>query len=674
MRKPIKHIAITFIVSLLLMLFCVSASAAEAGISRFTVEPLMYEEQVNSSKINWYYNASDGKYYLFMPSSADLAALPVDFEASGTVTCGDAVLTAGETTNVFAGGGEFQLSCDGQQYTLVVVQSQDISTVFIDTESGSLEAVHADKEHKESGTALIYDQDGEVEYDGELDYIKGRGNTTWTADKKPYNIKLEDGANLFGMGKSKRWSLLSNRSDGSLIRNQLSLQLAEKIDVPYTSGHEQFNFYVNGEYQGVYLMTEKVEINDDRIEIFDLEAATEDVNEEDLDSYTLGGAQKSMVWNTVKYAHVPNNPENITGGYLLELEKIYRYYSEASGFISEIGQAVVVKEPEYASKAQVEYIATYYGEFEEALYSPTGYNDLGKHYSEYIDVDSLARMYILDEFTMNFDGCSSSFFLSKDIDGKLVAGPAWDFDLAFGCMAPNDLINHVPVVGDTNNLYIRTCFIGNHNEGKFGLLAQAYTHDDFQALVSEIWNTDFKDYYEKLLEKATEYGEDLNMGYMMDSIRWNGEQIANQDALQANHDNMVNEIRAFIERRYVVLDDAFAPDSYYLKYDVGDYAKSIIFDNTRYHAGDTAVVKADAVPNDTADRDYTYMRFAGWNTEPDGSGTSYATGDSITINGNTTLYAQWEPTNPFERLIQKVAELITRLFELIRQMFEMLAF
>ena len=178
MRKTIKHIAITFVVSLLLVLFCLSASAAEAGISRFSVEPLMYEEQVNSSKINWYYNASDGKYYLFMPSSADLAALPVDFEASGTVTCSDTVLTAGETTDVFAGGGEFVLICDGQQYTLVVVQAQDISTVFIDTESGSLETVHADKDYKEPGTALIYDQDGEVEYDGNLDYIKGRWITS----------------------------------------------------------------------------------------------------------------------------------------------------------------------------------------------------------------------------------------------------------------------------------------------------------------------------------------------------------------------------------------------------------------------------------------------------------------------------------------------------------------
>ena len=664
-RKSIK----TFI-TLLFALFLFSAlylstSAADTGISRFSAVPLTFADQENSSEIKWYRSNADGKHYLLLPSGTDLTSLEIRFDASAPVVCNGVTLTSGEKTGVFASGGEFLLECADQQYPVVVIVSDPVATIYIDTESGSLDAIHADKDHKESGTALIYDKNGEVEYDGLLDYIKGRGNTTWTADKKPYNIKLEDKENLFDLGKSKKWCLLANRSDGTMIRNQLSFDFAEQLGVPYTSGTEQFNFYINGEYQGLYLITEKVEIDDNRIEIYDLESETEDVNDADLETYPLGGAQKSMIWNTIKYANIPNNPENITGGYLLELEKLYRYPQEASGFVTKIGQAVVVKEPEFASKQQVQYISAYYSEFEDALYSPTGYNGLGKHYSEYIDVESLAQMYILDEFTMNFDGCSSSFFLSKDIGGKLVCGPLWDFDLAFGCMAPNDLINHVPIVGDTNNLYIKTCFIGNHNEGKFGLLAQAYMHEDFQQLVSQIWEEKVVPYFDALQDKVFAYGDAIETAYVMDSIVWNNTTDAN--AIKSSHDSQLTSVKEFIQRRIAILDDAFSADTFYLKYDVGDYAKSIVFDNTRFKTGQVGTVKG-LEGNPT----YDYMKFTGWNDKPDGSGNSYQPGDSIVIDGNTTLYAQWDTDNNIQQMFKHILELIRKIFEQIQRMFELL--
>ena len=88
----------------------------------------------------------------------------------------------------------------------------------------------------------------------------------------------------------------------------------------------------------------------------------------------------------MKWINIPNDPVDITGGYLLELEFASRYNDEISGFVSNHGQWVVVKSPEYASEAEVRYIAGLYNEAEEALYSETGYNSIGKHYTDYFEL------------------------------------------------------------------------------------------------------------------------------------------------------------------------------------------------------------------------------------------------------------------------------------------------
>lgn len=137
---------------------------------------------------------------------------------------------------------------------------------------------------------------------------------------------------------------------------------------------------------------------------------------------------------------VPNDPEDITGGYLLEMELPERYKDEISGFVTTGGQAVTMKCPECVSKAQIDYIADFYQKVEDALYSKDGYytdGDGNRHpLSEYVDIESLARMYLIQEFSMNLDSGITSFYFYKDSyitgDGKLHAAPVWDFDVALG--------------------------------------------------------------------------------------------------------------------------------------------------------------------------------------------------------------------------------------------------
>ena len=637
MKKVLKSLmALLLCAVLCFSVFSLCASAGIAGIISLKVAAAETENETDTGVNNWYLNTNDGKYYLFLPASYDRTALKVWFTASGTVTAGDQELVSGEITDVFA-SDSVTLSCGDSQYQVVVMDGAQTGAVYINTESGSIDAVHADKEHKEPGTVRVLDEDGSVLYDGALDYIKGRGNSTWNGAKKPYNIKLNKKADLFGMGKSKKWCLLANASDATLMRNHISYWFAKSIGVDVTSDVVPVALYIDGNFMGAYSVTEKVEIGENRVDITDLEKLTEAVNEKELDQYSLGGDQRTLEKGTYQYANIPNNPEDISGGYLLELEKVYRYINEDSGFISNRGQAIVMKSPEEASKAQVEYMRDYYQQFEDALYSYDGYNAEGKYYTDYLDAESVARMYIAEEFTQNFDGCSSSFFLYKDVDGIITAGPAWDFDLTFSNNSRmNELINKTTPIGDPTSLYIQNCFIDNYDESHKAFLAQLFTHEDFQLTVQRIWNETVNALYPQFVEQIDAYSQKNLSLARMNAIRWNTYRTVNASSIDSSYLSRVNDLKKTADARYNFLAGAYAQDSLFVKYELGEYGEKLIFDTGVYHAGDTVTVANAPVPK-ANEKHFLY-----YTTTPDGSGTHYAAGDKVTLAGNTTFYAKWE--------------------------------
>ena len=662
MKNKVKFLFSAIILIFFAATLFITASAADNKITEFTVNAESAENGLDLGAVDWFKGA-DGVYYIFLPSTADKSNITVWFTADADVMCGETKLINGEATDVFANGDAYTLTCGDATYNVKFLQADGVGSVYVNTESGNMNAVHADKEHKEPGNILILDKNGDVQYDGALEYIKGRGNSTWTLEKKPYNIKLDKKTDLFDMGKNKSWCLLANASDWSMIKNQLSYDLARNLGIFTTSETYHVNLYLNGEYAGLYMLTEKVDIGENRIDIYDLEGNTEDVNDKDLDEYPLAGKQNSTQLGSIKYANIPKNPAEITGGYLLELEKIYRYVNEASGFVTDIGQAVVVKTPEYASKAQVEYISSYYQDFEDALYSATGYNSKGKHYSDYIDVDSLARMYIIYEFTSNFDGCSSSFYLWKDVDGKLTAGPLWDFDLTLGHVQPNDLINHVPNVGDPNLLYVQTCFIGNHAENKKALLAQAFSHNDFQERVEELWAEEFETYYSFFYENIDLFKNQIQTSVVMNSIRWNTYGTTDTAEIIGHHGRQVDVITNFVNIRHPFLQNVFDNNTYFVKYDIGKYGKALVHDKTVYNSGDTATVLS-APASTSGSRMFVY-----WSTNPDGTGDIYVAGNEFTVTDNITLYAQWEKKETVKSVVEEFFRKFSDFFSPIIEFF-----
>ncbi|MGN0468683.1 MAG: CotH kinase family protein [Acutalibacteraceae bacterium] len=664
-----KILCVILALMMTVSLFSVSSAAAAGSITSFKVN--VYDNSENSiDTINWY-KSDDGTYYMFLPANADLSSLTVWYKASGDVYVGDVKLVSGEKTNVFSKSGLYKLKVGTKNYSLYVMCSAEIPTVYINTESGSLDYIHENKDNKEAGAIKIV-ENGKVTVDKELKQIKGRGNVTWNAPKKPYNIKFDKKTDLFGMGKAKKWTLLASYYDSSLIRNSVALGLSDELGLPYTSEFQAVDLYINGSYMGNYLVCESVEVGSERVDINDLIDANEEANPDiNIEECSRAGTGNATDCGSKKWVNIPNNPENITGGYLLEFDLASRYNSEVSGFVTNQGQAVVLKSPEYASQAEVEYISKLMCEAEDAIYSEDGYNSLGKHYSEYFDMESLVKMYIIQEFTSNMDAGLTSTYFYKDADSdKIYAAPVWDFDYALGA----DVNRFGAYVGDPNiwwaNVVHYTPKIYGGVSNMPTIFAQVYKHEDFRALVSETWaeTSDLFD-SEETLSAIDTLIEKNNASAVMDAYRWNKfTNASGYDNKLAAYNESTKTVRNFVVARATALDKGFSAQSAMLYYDANG-GIGTMFNNEMALIGESVTVKAagtDATLITAADG---YI-FDGWNTERDGSGTSYAAGDSITLNGKTTvLYAQWEKCDCICHSGGFFGKVLCRIYRILCKMF-----
>ncbi|MBQ3784293.1 MAG: CotH kinase family protein, partial [Lachnospiraceae bacterium] len=472
------------------------------------VDGSSYSDDNNKDLIQW--KSKDSKYYLYLPSSVDLNNLVIWHSFSSDPYVNGKKIVNGETTNIFANAGNFTMTVGSKSYNLVVMKSKNINTMFLTTSKGNLDAVNHSEKHtvSDSGDIVCVDKNGNVE-SGVLDSIKGRGNSSWKScyqglfSKRPYGIKVyqlnakgkKKGIPVFGMQAAKKWCLLANNFDQALIRNKYVYDLCEDAGMAFTPESELADVYENGRYIGNYLVTNKVEVNDTSVDITDLEEKTTEATGKEAEEFASNrGVSKGGLYDVTagayKYVNGPTNPENITGGYLLEFElddKGERYDQEISGFVSNRRQPVVIKSPEYATKEQAKYIYTYFQEMEDAVYSSNGVNSLGKSYKDYIDLQSAAEMYVIEEFTKDNDAVATSFYCYKDENGKLCFGPAWDFDWAFGGYNSEKLKS---TTGD----YVRNKHIYKQGGGSttINLLGTLYNnHEEFQDMVCKVWKEKF---------------------------------------------------------------------------------------------------------------------------------------------------------------------------------------
>lgn len=284
-------------------------------------------------------------------------------------------------------------------YTVSLTIEKDIPTIRITTKGNAI--INSRTEYVQGHIVCedysgIYSEVKSIESDMK---IRGRGNSTWNfVDKRPYRIKLSNSSELFGIHKDKDWDLLAEYSDKTLLRNRTGMELSRICEMDWTPRMISVHLFLNGEYKGVYTLSEHKEVDEHKVNI-------EVVGEND------------------------NSGEALTGGYYLEIDTSQ---DDPVHFYTEVGIPIMFSDPEEPTEAQENYIRKYLDDFEKVLYSDD-FSNPDKGYAAYVDVDSFINFYIIEELSKNIDGnLAKSCFLSKERGEKLRFCHVWDFDLAFG--------------------------------------------------------------------------------------------------------------------------------------------------------------------------------------------------------------------------------------------------
>ena len=485
-----------------------------------------------------------GEYYLFLPSWAE--GRLIQTEGSGLQTF------SGEGSKSFSlpilsSGQSFRL--EGGQ-TLTILTGSQIPSVYL-TLKHDLSHISSDQEQSDSGQALILSGDGETVYAGGLEKIKGRGNTSWEQEKKPYNITLQDSVTLPGMtGQTTDYSLVSS-SDLTFLRNRISNEMGELAGTG-SMACIRVNLYINNSFEGVYELYQR--ITPENMNLTDLEELTEQANplrsEESLNQLTTGLTLDD--WNqsiTGKWWDYENNPENITGGYILEADNAMRYSGEASGFILESGAYMVSKSPAYLSEAQYQYISSYVQECENVMRESVGLDDY-QALSAYIDIPSFVGKYLVEEVSKNIDCSSTSQYFYKDQDGLLHAGPVWDYDWAYGVERIQEEIDYMDPTG----------FSARDIPGSLIWWQLLYYNNAFYQDVVSLYESVLYPWLNELVETGlTQWAQELSASAVMDYLRWGrvsvgGEASASSTATlmeaagQAYMDQ-VEQVRSFLSAR-----------------------------------------------------------------------------------------------------------------------------
>lgn len=499
--------------------------------------------------VKWWYNPNEDKYYLFVPQKLVGEEMHWMFSLTEDIRIGEQQISNGSRYDFEEGRYplEVELPQGTANYNLEIRYSSDIASLFLETESGGMSYIHEAKEHYESGSYTLLTGSDNLYYTGMIENIHCRGNVSFTdTDKKSYQIKLTEKKDLLGMGEDKHWLLLANAFDNTLLRNTVAFDIAKELGLSFTPDAEYVDVYANGVYMGNYLLTEKIEIGDNRINISELEEQMELMNpDKELSEYEFFMEQQGRLFSTKGY-RIDQQPEDISGGYLLEIETSDRYGLEASGFLTSRMQAVVFNSPKYASYEQVSYIANLYQDFEDAIFSEDGYSPYtGAYFADYIDMDSFARKYLLEEIVKNLDAAFTSQFFYKPADSvstKFFAGPAWDYDKA---IAASGVTETGIDLHDPEGFYAATqtkdsdIWYALYNQEEFREYVIGVYEDEAEWLVRDIANQRIDAYAESIMASAKN-----NM------IRWQvfGEE-ATVDGKTRMYEEKVTELKDFLNQR-----------------------------------------------------------------------------------------------------------------------------
>ena len=364
-----------------------------------------------------------------------------------------------------------------------------------------------DKEHQIEALITII-SDGGTKLLCDTGTIRERGNASRGFPKKPWRIKFDKKQHVLDApAKAKKWTLINNYGDKTLMRNLLAFELSRRMGLPYTPYATAVDVLLNGEFKGCYQLCDQIQIHKKRVNI--TEMTSQDITGEEL-----------------------------TGGYLIEIDAYAN--DEPSWFNSSKGNPVTIKSPDSDSImiVQKNYIRNYF-------------NKMEKSWSTYLDLNTFLRHFLVGELSGNTDTYWSVYMYKDRNDDMVYTGPVWDFDLAF----ENDGRTY-PVNSLTDYIY-RT---KGSCAGNMRSFVNSIVINNAKAKVKllDIWDEVRQDGLndEYMTEYIDQWEDSLQQSQQLNFLRWPimNQKVHQNPKLWGSYKAEVQNVRRFMQERFAWMD------------------------------------------------------------------------------------------------------------------------
>ncbi len=496
-------------IGLIISLICLTVSIILTADSASAVSISDLKLLINGDEeISLWEDQSRDTVYVFLPSCAELSETTFLLPERSRLFLDDKKLFTGRDCSDIETGREYVLKIKGSEdHRITFLKSENIPSVYIRTGSGSMDEVHADKEHKEDARITIYTSSGDLDYSGS-DQIRGHGNSTWNLSKKAYNLHLHEKADLLGMGKGKKWVLLANAYDDTNLRNKLILDFARDIE-SYDGFSPECTFvdlYLNGEYNGLYLLTESVK---------DVTSSFMDTDSDDM--YEIEMSLNDKIDPSDNFVPIHDS-----------LSAIVKYPSPFSDTQEEELKTLFQNLNSWMSEET----------FSSSTLSP--------------DLESLARKFLIETVFENYDAAlASQYFWGSFSDGAFYAGPCWDYDLSMGNF----------YMMKWNSPYVFPSLDEWTDHEGFSLYSDLWNKDDFRNYTIDLYRSEFHDRLTDLIDnRIDQEAQQISSSMTLEQIRW--------PVFYKEHDSFTQsteDLKLFMKNRIAFLDSCWIAEDEYCK-------------------------------------------------------------------------------------------------------------
>lgn len=365
--------------------------------------------------------SNDSVKLFYLPCSADKSAVELYSTYSSDIKINGITIAPNEIKTIdYEINKDYTVTSDSGSFKVRFMRSNAEAAIYVNNDHSVANDLWnyliKSKDNYSSATGAVVNPDGSID-NTDIKKIKGRGNTTWAADKKPFNINYKSAVKVGDMQTTKKYSLLANFQDATMCRNRILYDMGDAVGLRYSCDSRFVDFYIDGEYKGQYQMCQKIEAGSDNL-IYDV----------DDDGYI--NADGTMKEDFSFVAEIPFAED---------------FFTTTNTDIS-----VVIKSPDVEGNNNLyaNEVKSYVRQKFEAMYRAITTNS--KDLDKYIDIDSFAKAYIIQELGKNWDTHSWYLTYIPDENGcyKFYASPVWDFDNSLG--NANGVASEIDKIGITD--------------------------------------------------------------------------------------------------------------------------------------------------------------------------------------------------------------------------------